>query len=125
MKKASHKLGLASAAVIFSADALFFTTTDATRVQSVDLIIGFILAVVTSYLLIYELCTVIQIYGIDVRTHRKRIASAVTGVFAVLLALASVGELTIKDLLVIVPMILIAIVYFSYGRSARRISQIE
>lgn len=116
MKIASHHTPIISAAALLVADALFFSFTNAASVTSVALIIGYGLATLTCYLIVYQLLRLSALYGIKLGRHRRRFAAVITGVAAAVLALITVGQFTVRDLLVITPLIIIGAAYISISR---------
>lgn len=103
-------------AALLLADVLFFGGTNSNRVASYLLIVGFILLVCTIYQIIYCLFSFARFYGIPFR-HKQRLALYVTGIVGFALALQSIGELGSRDVLVLVPLAIVAYVYSAYGKS--------
>ncbi len=58
-------------------------------------------------------------YGLLGGAHRKRQARVLTGLVGGLIALQSIGELGPRDVLVLLPLALIAYLYVSYGKAER------
>lgn len=98
-------------------DTAFFTLTDPGKIDSVFLIIGFVLIAVTLYLLMSRLFALGGTYGLRFDRRSRQMALFGTGVIITLLALQSIGELTLRDLLVSVPFGIVAYAYLSYGRN--------
>lgn len=116
MKIASHHSRTFGAAALIAADALFFSSTNASTVTSVALIVGFLLAIATCYLIVQQFLRLLTLYGIRAGRHRKRVAASITGVTAVVLALVTIGQFTVKDLVVITPLIIIGAAYITISR---------
>ncbi len=100
-------------------DSAFFAFTDPAKIDSIFLIVGFMLVAATLYLLIIKLCAVGRVYGLQFDKQSHKIASYGTGIIIGLMALQSIGELTFRDLLVAAPLGVITYMYLSYGRSSR------
>ena len=111
----SRTIGLLTA--LFVVDAVFFTRTDAHSVTSVTLIVGFLLLVSTTYLCLKQLIRLSRLYGLPFSRHERRFALFGTGVVTLLIGLQSMGELSRRDLLVSLPLVVISYLYFSYGRA--------
>jgi hypothetical protein len=99
-------------------DIVFFTRTDASKVAPLVLIVGFILSVLTCYELLYGVLSVARLYGLPVR-YKQRLAVYLTGVVGLILALQSIGELTPRDVLVLLPLATLAYIYGVYATSRR------
>jgi|SRR5665213_3210655 len=99
-------------------DAVMFGLTNASSVPSIGLIGGFLLLAVTFYYLIRGFLSFIRLYGVSIR-RKKRLAMVMTGSISGLVALQSIGELNSRDVLVLVPLMLIGYIYSSYGKSTR------
>lgn len=110
---------------LLALDGAFFTLTNPNQVDSLVLIVGFLLLSLTSYLLVSRLCVVSQLYGLPLAKQSHRVALFGTGVIAGLLALQSIGELTLRDLLVVVPLGIVMYLYLSYGKNKNRISNAD
>jgi hypothetical protein len=123
MKPLAHKhtwkfAGLAAV------DGIVFGLTNAASVPSFVLMVGFLLLSVTFYYLIRGLLTFVGLYGVSVR-RKRRLAAVMTGAVSGLVALQSIGELNSRDVLVLVPLMLIGYVYTSYGKSARGLAEVR
>ena len=99
-------------------DVLFFSATNARTVASIFLVAGLILLIATIYYLIYGLLSLARFYELKIY-NQKRLAGSLTGVCGALLPLQSLGELSLRDVLVILPIGLIAYLYVSYGANKR------
>ena len=104
---------------LFIIDCLFFGKTNASNVPPILLIIGFMLVVCTSYVLIYGLCGLMKLYGIPIK-HKNRLSLFGSLTFGLILALQSVGELSVRDIIVLVPLAFIGYLYAIYASSHRR-----
>jgi hypothetical protein len=106
--------------IVMVADFAFFCFTNPASVPSFVLIIGFLLFIVTLYILIRFLLRGVCTYLPSLRRTRARLAVFVTGIIGVLLALQSIGQLSTRDAIVIVPIAIVLYVYFTYARSKMR-----
>ena len=93
---------------------MVFGGTDPQKVPSVMLIVAFLLLTATFYYLVRNLIKAIRWYGVKTR-HPGRLAAVVTLVGAFIVALQSIGELTGRDILVLLPFVVIGYVYASFG----------
>lgn len=110
---------LQRAATIMGADALFFGLTDPARAPSVLFIVAFLLMVVSLYYLVRGFMALMAWYGVRA-TRSKRVALTVAAVVGGLMALQSINQLTTRDMVVVVPLVMVAYFYFSYnGRQFR------
>lgn len=101
---------------LLAADALVFGISDPQKVPSWMLAAGFLLLMVTLCQLLSVVLMAANWYGLPGRAHRKRQVRVLTGVIGGLIALQSIGELGQRDVLVLVPLAVIAYAYISYGK---------
>jgi hypothetical protein len=123
MKKLSHfALGrqTISGLVLVVADGLFFTTTNPNKVASSVLIVGFALVALTIYGLLRLLLAVATFYGLPLKNRGRRIALLIGISTAIGVALQSLGELTLRDVVVLILLTGLIYVYTSYGRDHKR-----
>jgi hypothetical protein len=100
--------------ILFIGDSLFFSLINPTNVYSVVLIIGFILLALTIYAMIDFLLQLADRIVPFRQYTKKRVALAVTLVLSLLIAMQSIGQLTSKDILATVPLVIVLSFYFSY-----------
>lgn len=118
--KIPHSTRLKLIISLLALDSAFFMLTDPSQVDSLVLIVGFLLLSLTTYLLISRLCVAMQLYGLPLGNSAHRIALFGTVVIIGLLALQSIGELSIRDMIVALPLGIILYLYLSYSRSKLR-----
>lgn len=111
---------LLAGVVLAVLDIGFFSSTNPTKMPSGLLIVGFVLVALSIYALLRMLLGIASIYGLPLAEHGRRQALFLGGVCAVLVALQSLGELTLRDVVVLVLLALIAYLYTTYGRGAGR-----
>jgi len=109
-----HRRLLARLSLLLAADAVVFGGTDAHRVSAVVTIIGFGLLIATVYYLVYGILAIVRLYGVVIK-HKQRLAGSLTGLAAFIVALQSVGELNVKDVLLVLPLVVVGYVYTAYG----------
>jgi hypothetical protein len=97
-------------------DALFFSLTDPARVAPLWLIVGFILAVATMYWFFRAAMLLLGVYSKAVRKQARQLARVLTLAAALLIALQSMGQLSLRDVLVLAPLLIIAYTYIRYNR---------
>ncbi len=120
LKKIVFKSKLSLLLGILALDSAFFMLTDPNRVSSILLMVGFLLIVATIYVLFDRLYLIAQLYGLALGSKPRRFSLIGTIVVAGLVGLQSMGELTARDLLVVVPLAIIMYLYLSYGKSRAR-----
>jgi hypothetical protein len=103
-------------AALAIADLAVFGVTSPHSAPSIVLFIGFLLLAVSFYVLLLGALKLVAWYGVSPGRHRKRFIRLMTGVFSGLVALQSIGELSTRDVLVVLPLALLAYLYLSYGR---------
>jgi hypothetical protein len=98
-------------------DAVFFTATNPRTVPSFLLIIGLLLLIATLYWLYRALLLLAGVYIRPLRQQRRRLAVFLTATSAVLLALQSIQQLSLRDALVIVPLAVVLYIYVTFMKS--------
>lgn len=99
-------------------DSIFFGSTDPQRVDSLYLIVGYLLMVISLVCFLRLTSRIVGLYGVP-REYSKRMADIVAVMGAVMLALSSVGELTSRDVMVMVPFGVLFYIYASYIRTRK------
>lgn len=113
--KSSHRTQkLVRLLALFVADALFFSLVNPENVYAVVIIVGFVLLALTLYALIDFLLALAERVVPFSQHAKKRIALASTLVLTLLIAMQSIGQLTGKDVLAVIPLIVVLSFYFSY-----------
>lgn len=102
---------------LLAVDALFFGLTDPMKTTPAVLAMGFALAASTLFVLLSMLVQLARWYGLSLTGRERKIARTGTIIISVLLALQSVGQLSQRDILVFLPLMAVAYLYFSYGRA--------
>lgn len=92
-------------------DSLFFTGTDPSQVPSSLLIVGFLLMVANIYGIARLIVSVLKVYGFDAAKKAPGLVGFMTIIGAIVLALDSTGELTNRDIVVLLPFTAIAYLY--------------
>jgi hypothetical protein len=114
MRKHYKKIGRLLAVLVI--DGLFFSLINPQKTHSVIIIVGFGLLVLTVYLGIDLLLGLLQRVMSFSAATRRRLQDASTMLIALLLAMQSIGQLTIRDLLALIPLVLVLAFYLSYQR---------
>jgi hypothetical protein len=99
---------------LLGADFLLFSTTKATEVPSVIIIVGFGLLTATLYWIIRGVIDLVGLYGISV-TRKRQFALYSTAILGGLIALQSIGELSGRDVLVLLPLAALGYIYSAYA----------
>jgi len=115
MKIKSHrKRKLIVLAGLFVADGFFFSLVNPNKVYAAVIILGFMLLALTIYALLDFLLALAERVVPFSLTTKKRIALATTLVLSLLIAMQSIGQLTVKDILAVIPLVIVLSFYFSY-----------
>ncbi len=99
---------------LFVLDVLFFGLIDPAKAYAVVVIVGFGLLVATVYVIVDFLLLLIEKLAVITPMARKRLLSGATMLFALLVAMQSIGQLTVKDMFAIVPLVVVVAFYLSY-----------
>lgn len=102
---------------LIGVDFLFFGLTNASKVSVLILVIGFILLTINIYMLVTGVVKLLRWYGINLGESRNRITLMISGFLAAIVAFQSTGQLTLKDMVVLIPFILGAYFYTSYKKA--------
>jgi hypothetical protein len=100
-------------------DVIFFSGINASAVAPFLLIIGFVLLLLTCYVVIYALLSIARLYGFPIR-HKQRLALYLSGVVGLVVALQSIGELSSRDVLVLLPLATLGYMYTVYATARKR-----
>jgi hypothetical protein len=96
-------------------NGLFFSITNPDHINSGMLIVGFIFLGVTIYAFMELFLYLISRAGVKIK-NRRRLAIFLAILFSVLLALQSIGQLSSRDILVIIPLWLMFYIYLTHIR---------
>lgn len=102
---------------LIGVDCLFFGLTNPDKVPAMVLVAGFMLLIVNLYVIVSAVLALIRWYGVSFGEHRRKVVVAITASLSVLLALQSTGQLTSRDLIVLLPFVAIAYFYTSYQKA--------
>ncbi|MHB1864991.1 MAG: hypothetical protein ACYCPS_02400 [Candidatus Saccharimonadales bacterium] len=103
------------AIILLVIDSLFFGLTDPNTVNSVFLLISFVLFGASLYVLIQIILVYLIKLGFKFK-NRKKIAVFAAVLVSLLLALQSVGQLTGRDVLIFIPLTVLLFIYIAYIR---------
>ena len=107
-------------AALLILDIVFFGSINPRNAYALVVVLGFVLVVLTLYVVV-DLLFVLVDRVISLRPMtRHRLHTSITMLGALLLAMQSIGQLTIKDMSAIVPLVLVAAFYLSYQRKQLR-----
>ncbi|HET9174504.1 MAG TPA: hypothetical protein VFN56_04475 [Candidatus Saccharimonadales bacterium] len=96
--------------------AVFFSNTNPTQIPSLWLIIGFGIMTALIYWTVRSVIAILGFYSKRIASQRKRLVRGGTILVAILFALQSAGQLTLKDIAVLLPLTILSFMYFSYSR---------
>lgn len=103
---------------ILVVDILFFGLLDPNTVASPLLIIGFLLVGLTCFYLTHLLTLLFKRTGFSIGRRQYKALMVATGLMVLMIALQSVGQLTTRDIAVILPLALLVYGYLSYPHTA-------
>ena len=105
--------------VLLTLDGLFFGLTNPNSIPSALLIVGFILLALSLYSLLRLCFFVLAFYRLTGGRKGRRLALLLSISVSIAIALQSLGELTLRDAIVLTLLSTIAYAYLSYGRAKR------
>lgn len=103
-------------AALITADCLVFTLVNPRTASAMWLIVGFVLLGCTFFSLASLLAAALKGYGEQTHRAGKRFLRYTVVIALALLGLQSVGQLTVKDVAALLPFVVIAYLYFGYGK---------
>lgn len=104
--------------LLLAADVLFFGSVSPSSSTFV-IIPAFLLIILTIYAVFAFLVGYVGKMFAVKPTNQKRIVLMLTASSGIIIALQSIGQLTIRDVVTIVPLILVLYLYVSYTKSRR------
>lgn len=99
--------------VLLVLDGLFFGLTNPNKINSVFLVIGFVLFGLSLYLFVQIFLTFLHKLGFKVK-NRGKLAGFVAILASILLAMQSIGQLSDRDVLIIIPLAILLYIYVAY-----------
>ena len=97
--------------ILLAADSLFFSLTNPQKVASWLLIVGILLFLASFYYGLLGVLAAARWYGFPAGRRPRRFAKVLAVVIGSLVALQSIGELSSRDIWVLVPLGVIAYLY--------------
>jgi hypothetical protein len=97
-------------------DVLFFGLTNPAQVAPLWLMAGFILAAATVYWLIRLTLLVLALYFRGLKSQQRQLTTLLTAVATIMIGMQSMGQFSLKDFLVLIPLVLIGYFYIRYNR---------
>ncbi|HXR50150.1 MAG TPA: hypothetical protein VN778_03945 [Verrucomicrobiae bacterium] len=104
-----HRFGLII--LLLAVDSLFFGLTSPQKVASWLLVVGVLLFLTSLYYFLLAGLTVARWYGLPTGKRPRRLAKVLVGTTGFLVALQSIGELSSRDVLVLLPLGVIVYLY--------------
>ncbi|CAN5163377.1 hypothetical protein BH09PAT3_BH09PAT3_2920 [soil metagenome] len=103
-------------AALIVADCLVFTLVNPSQASATWLITGYVLLGLTLFGLASLLATTLKSYGERAHGVGKRLLRYGATAVVAIIGLQSIGQLTVKDVMTLLPFIIIAYLYFGYGK---------
>jgi hypothetical protein len=97
-------------------DGFFFTLTDPNASSTSTLIAGCVLVALTFYTLISKIFGFINFSNMGLAKRNRFLAAYTTVVVVGIIALQSIGDLSLRDILIYVPLAILLYLYLSYGK---------
>lgn len=102
-------------AFVLCIDAIFFSTADPANGSSFLLIAGCIILVFSVYAACYGLLSMLLSVGLLTAGARKRLCVFLTIFIAFLVFMQSIGQLSARDVLAVIPFVAALYIYTSYA----------
>jgi hypothetical protein len=104
---------LRTIAIVLIADFGFFNFTNANKATTAQLFLGIALVLLTGYFVVYGLLHAVNMYGFKIKGV-KRTSIYTSSLIALLIALQSMGQLSIRDVIILIPLSYIVYIYLGY-----------
>ena len=98
---------------------VFFGVTNPANVPSYMLIVGFVLFMASFYYLVLGMFRLGKWYGLEFSKRQVRLARIITSVTAIIVALQTTGQLSHREIFVLIPLAMITYAYMSYVHPKR------
>ena len=95
-------------------DVFFFGFTNPSKTASIVVVLGFILLILSFYMGLDLLTRLLITQFALSEQNRRKVVLLVSVLCAILLAMQSIGQLTLKDTIAIIPLVAILYFYPSY-----------
>lgn len=115
-QKLLHNRHLQVCAALIAADCLVFSFVNPQTASAVWLIVGFVLLGCTFFGLAGLFANSLRAYGDQTHRAGKRFLRYGAAIGLVLVGLQSIGQLTVRDVVALVPFMVVAYLYFGYGK---------
>ena len=102
--------------ITLALDLILFGFTDPANVSPVWLMAGFVLAVATIYWFFRLGTAFLGVYFRAVRNNRRQLTRLLTVFGAIVLGMQSMGQLSLRDVLVLAPLVIVGYFYLHYGK---------
>jgi hypothetical protein len=119
VKKLAHALShkrIVSLGVICLLDSLLFMMSNPRNAPPLILMTGFCLGVATLYYAARLVLALAQFYGVPLGSHNAKVAVAITALSGSLMALQTMGQLTVRDIVILLPFLALTYGYFAFAR---------
>jgi hypothetical protein len=104
-------------AALIVADCLVFTVVDPRKATAPWLIVGYILLGITFFSLAGLFANSLKGYGERVQKYGRRFLRYGAAILVALIGLQSIGQLTVKDVVTLLPLAVLAYWYLGYGKT--------
>lgn len=115
-QKLLHNRHARICAALIAADCLVFTLVNPRTASAMWLIVGFVLLGCTFFGLASLLASSLKGYGEQTHLTGKRTLRYGAAILVALVGLQSIGQLTVKDVAAMLPLVILAYLYLGYGK---------
>ena len=116
MKQLLHYIKNPYILLLIVVDLVVFTTFNPRTAPSIVVVVGFLLMALTVYVLCMTLLNFAAKHVVSLRSRKGRIGLMLSVCISIVIGLQSIGQLSTKDLLAIVPLLAVVYFYLSYYR---------
>ncbi|MDL2363416.1 MAG: hypothetical protein QFB86_03500 [Patescibacteria group bacterium] len=105
---------------LLTVDISLFGFTNPENVSSPLLIVAFLVLCINIFFAVYALNIIAGRGGFVISAQQRKAAYIGAGVFSVVIALQSIGQLTVRDIAVMLPFVVIGYLYVTYGQTSKQ-----
>ncbi|HSW85425.1 MAG TPA: hypothetical protein VLF79_02310 [Candidatus Saccharimonadales bacterium] len=105
-------------------DGLVFGLINSNSSPAFMLVVGFILIILSLRYLLLGFLTIARLYGLSFK-QKNRLVNYMTVLISFMIALQSIGELNSRDVLVMLPLIILGYLYSLYAKAPGRVPDIN
>ena len=110
---------------LLAADCFYFSLTSPVHGHSIEIVIGGVLLIMSIYAGCWVIVHLLSLAVFWAPGKERRMSMVLTGPLAYVAFMQSIGQLNMRDIIAVVPVVGVAYFYIVYGYSNRGMDKIE